>query len=161
MPTPLRTPAAAPHLGAAITVEYAAVACPLFSPFQQSPSGVPGTRILQRIPVYQLHIQRVWPGTKCWNSGGRSRAAYLNWFYSPGGRRDEVGGIGSSTGGANCTGSFPYFDYTDDKRSNKLIKVPADSEDAAQKIADLFEKQDFSALALYEKYIDQPVSLRS
>ncbi|EDR10706.1 ectomycorrhiza-regulated small secreted protein [Laccaria bicolor S238N-H82] len=28
---------------------------------------------------------------KCWNSGGRSRAAYLNWFHSPERRRDEVG----------------------------------------------------------------------
>ena len=27
------------------------------------------------------------PGTKCWNGGRGSRAAYMNWFYSPGGRR--------------------------------------------------------------------------
>jgi predicted dinucleotide-binding enzyme len=43
------------------------------------------------------------------------------------------------------------FTYDDHTGVQNTIVVPADDEDAAQKIADLYEANDFEALAKYEK----------
>ena len=43
------------------------------------------------------------------------------------------------------------FTYDDHAGVQNTIVVPADDEDAAQKIADLYEAKDFEALAKYEK----------
>jgi hypothetical protein len=103
--------------------------------FNNLPIGSQGQGYSSGPPCTNFTFNVFGPRAKCRNSGGGSRAAYLNWFHSPGGRRDEVRGTGSSIGGTTA--------------QDRLR-----GEDVAQKIADLFEKQDFSALALYEKYID-------
>ena len=88
------------------------------------------------------------PGTKCWNGGG-ARAASLNWFHSPSGRRgiNQVRAV--DTSGKNCSEPISFsYEATSGKRT---IKVPATT-GAAQTIADLYLAKDLDALGAYEDF---------
>ncbi|KIJ92434.1 hypothetical protein K443DRAFT_125952 [Laccaria amethystina LaAM-08-1] len=84
-------------------------------------------------------------GAGCWSSLSNGlRAGALSWqrFRRSGGLVED----GQTKGPAPS-----LFTYDDHTGVQNTIVVPADDEDAAQKIADLYEANDFEALAKYEK----------
>jgi hypothetical protein len=80
-------------------------------------------------------------GADCWNSRGSRRVGSMSWQRA-----------GSLLQDGQTKGPAPsLFTYDDHVGVENTIVVPADDEDAAQKIADLYEAKDFEALAKYGK----------
>lgn len=87
------------------------------------------------------HLFEVFRGGECWQSRDGRRVGAVRWKPAgpcPGCLLED----GQTKGPAPSV-----FTYDDHSGVKNTIVVPADDEDAAQKIADLYEAKDFEALA--------------
>jgi hypothetical protein len=91
--------------------------------------------------LFEVH-----PGRECWNSMSSHPVGSMNWHPAGGCAERCLLEDGRTKGPAPS-----LFTYDDHVGVENTIAVPVDDEDAAQKIADLYEAKDFEALAKYEK----------